>query len=60
MTLSSNGLNPALLIARKRDGEVLTSTEIGAFIEGYSNGSIPDYQASALCMAICLNHKEIM
>ena len=54
MTLSSNGLNPALLIARKRDGEVLTSTEIGAFIEGYSNGSIPDYQASALCMAICL------
>ncbi|MEE3369325.1 MAG: thymidine phosphorylase [Planctomycetota bacterium] len=54
MSLSSNGLNPALLIARKRDGGALTSSEIGAFIEGYSDGSIPDYQASSLCMAICL------
>ena len=54
MTLSSNAPNPALLIARKRDGEALTNTEIGAFVEGYSNGSIPDYQASAFCMAICL------
>ena len=54
MTSPSGGLNPALLIARKRDGGELTSTEIGAFIEGYSNGAIPDYQASALCMAICL------
>ena len=54
MTLPSNALNPALLIARKRDGEALTNTEIGAFVEGYSNGSIPDYQASAFCMAICL------
>ncbi|MBB75025.1 MAG: thymidine phosphorylase [Planctomycetaceae bacterium] len=54
MPHSSNGLNPALLIARKRDGGALTSSEIGAFIEGYSDGSIPDYQASSLCMAICL------
>ena len=54
MPLPSNALNPALLIARKRDGEALTDTEIGAFVEGYSNGSIPDYQASAFCMAICL------
>ena len=54
MSLSSNALNPALIIARKRDGETLTNSEIGAFVKGYSNGSIPDYQASAFCMAICL------
>ncbi len=54
MSLSSNALNPALIIARKRDGETLTNSEIGAFVKGYSSGSIPDYQASAFCMAICL------
>ena len=40
------------LIAKKRDGERLTSDEIGFMIEGYTAGEIPDYQMSAMCMAI--------
>ena len=40
------------VIKKKRDGEALSSKEIRAFIEGYSKGEIPDYQAAALCMAI--------
>ncbi len=40
------------VIKRKRDGGVLTKDEIFAFIDGYVKGDIPDYQVSALCMAI--------
>ncbi len=40
------------IIKKKRDGEELTNKEIEFFIKGYVDGSIPDYQASALCMAI--------
>jgi pyrimidine-nucleoside phosphorylase len=40
------------LIEKKRDGEELTSEEISFFIEQYTNGNIPDYQVSALLMAI--------
>ena len=42
------------IIEKKRDGLVLSKEEIEFFIKGYTNGSIPDYQASALCMAIYL------
>jgi pyrimidine-nucleoside phosphorylase len=42
------------IIAHKRDGEILTPSEIAAFIGGYTRGSLPDYQASALLMAIYL------
>jgi thymidine phosphorylase len=45
-------MNPVWLIAKKRDGEELTSDEIGVFIAGYAKGDIPDYQMSALAMAI--------
>lgn len=40
------------IIKKKRDGEELTREEIQFFIDGYVDGSIPDYQASSLCMAI--------
>ena len=36
----------------KRDGKELTTEEIKFFINGYTDGSIPDYQVSALAMAI--------
>ena len=40
------------IIEKKRNGEELLTEEIRFFVEGYTNGKIPDYQASALCMAI--------
>lgn len=40
------------IIKKKRDGLELTSEEIKYFIDGVTDGSIPDYQISALCMAI--------
>ncbi|MDM5188143.1 pyrimidine-nucleoside phosphorylase [Bacillus sp. DX4.1] len=40
------------IIAKKRDGNELTTEEIGFFIKGYTDGTIPDYQVSALAMAI--------
>ncbi len=43
------------LIIKKRDKHALTNEEIIFFINGFVDGSIPDYQASALAMAILLN-----
>lgn len=43
------------VIDHKRNGSALTKAEISAFVEGYTNGEIPDYQASALLMAIYFN-----
>lgn len=40
------------IIEKKRDGQILTKEEIEFFIEGYTNGDTPDYQASSLAMAI--------
>ncbi|WP_102027133.1 pyrimidine-nucleoside phosphorylase [Salirhabdus sp. Marseille-P4669] len=40
------------IIAKKRDGKELTKEEIDFFVTGYTKGDIPDYQASAFCMAI--------
>ena len=40
------------LIARKRDGEELSSEEIAFFVREYAAGAIPDYQAAALLMAV--------
>lgn len=40
------------IIEKKRDGFALTEAEINHFISGYVKGDIPDYQVSALLMAI--------
>ncbi|MBQ4340438.1 MAG: thymidine phosphorylase, partial [Firmicutes bacterium] len=40
------------IIEKKRDGGILTRDEIDFFVEGYTDGSIPDYQASALLMTV--------
>ena len=40
------------IITKKRDGHELTDTEIQFFVKGYVDGKIPDYQVSALLMAI--------
>jgi pyrimidine-nucleoside phosphorylase len=49
------------IIVKKRDGNELTAEEIQFFIENYTQGNIPDYQASAWCMAVLLRgmtHRE--
>lgn len=40
------------IIMKKRNGGELTTEEINFFVEGYTKGDIPDYQVSALMMAI--------
>lgn len=46
---------PSEIIKKKRNGSQLTEKEISSFILGYTRGEIPDYQMSALLMAIFLN-----
>ncbi len=43
------------IIIKKRDNQKLTAEEIEFFISGFTNGDIPDYQASAFAMAVLLN-----
>jgi len=45
---------PQHIIAKKRDGGVLSREEIGAFVQGATDGSWADYQLSALLMAVFL------
>lgn len=50
------------IIDRKKNGEELTKSEIEYFVGGFTRGEIPDYQASALLMAIwfCgMNDREL-
>ena len=51
------------LIIKKRLGESLSRDEIAFWIDGYVNGIIPDYQTSAMCMAILfkgMNEEEVI
>lgn len=60
--LNSMHSNPSGVIAKKRDGLVLSRDEISEFIHGFTVGTIPDYQMSVLAMAIYLrgmNEEEI-
>ena len=53
---------PQWTIEKKRDGESLCESDIRDFISGYASGKIPDYQMSALAMAIYfqdMNSEEI-
>lgn len=49
------------LINKKKSNEILTTQEIEFIIQGYTDGTIPDYQMSAFLMAVCfngMNHEE--
>ena len=48
-------LNACRIIERKRDGQALSDREIAWFIQGLTEGRIPDYQAAAWLMAVYLN-----
>ena len=50
-----NNIHILDIIEKKRDNKEITKEEIDFVIEGYTNGKIPDYQMSALIMAIYLN-----
>jgi pyrimidine-nucleoside phosphorylase len=43
---------PQWIIEKKRDGKVLGEREIRAFINGFAEGKLPDYQMAAMAMAI--------
>ena len=51
-------MNMIEIITKKRDGGKLSAEEIKYFIEGYTEGTIPDYQAAALLMAIFFSHMD--
>ena len=50
-----------ILLDKKREGHALGTAEIREFIDGFTKGEIPDYQMSAMAMAICcrgMNERE--
>lgn len=51
-------MNPVELIIKKRDGIELTKAEMRFFVESYVAGKIPEYQMSALLMAIFFQGME--
>ena len=46
------------IIMKKRNGRKLSKEEIDFFVDGFQNGTIPDYQVSALMMAIYFNKMD--
>lgn len=52
-------MNIQEIIAKKRDKQKLNKEEIEFFIKEYTNGSIADYQAAALIMAIYINGMDM-
>jgi len=47
-------MNMVQLFEKKKQGKELSQADIQYFVEGYTTGAIPDYQASSLLMAIRL------
>ena len=47
------------LITKKKQAEALTREEIEFIVNGFTDGSIPDYQMSAFLMAVCLRGMDI-
>ena len=47
-------MRPVDLIAKKRDGQALSTDEIQFLVDGFTRGDIPDYQVSAWLMAVYL------
>ena len=45
-------MTPYELIKCKRDGGILDAASIAGFIDGFTKGTIPEYQMAAMCMAI--------
>ncbi|MFN2113204.1 MAG: pyrimidine-nucleoside phosphorylase, partial [Anaerolineales bacterium] len=43
------------IIIKKKDGKELSRQEIEFFVQGITDGSIPDYQITAWAMAVVLN-----
>src|SRR5574341_1360170 len=52
--MKAAAMDPVTLIIKKRDGHEFSRDEIRYFIEGYTAGGIPDYQAAAWLMAVFL------
>ncbi|MEI8131812.1 MAG: thymidine phosphorylase [Leptolinea sp.] len=57
-TTSHRPLRAVDIIIKKRDGLALSRAEIEYFVNGYTAGEIPDYQTSALLMAIVLKDMD--
>lgn len=51
-------MNMVDIIIKKRNGGTLTKEEIEWFVRAYTDGEVPDYQASALLMAIYYQHLD--
>ncbi len=45
-------MRPYELIKAKRDGQALSPDDIRAFLDGYTRGTVADYQMAAMCMAV--------
>ena len=52
-------LLPQEVIARKRDGEALSSDEIGGFVAGITSGAVNDAQAAAFAMAVFFRNMSL-